>query len=65
MQLVNDTVRHFLSFPEFDVVIFAYDEHDWLNASLHPWAALSEPRIRIVRGVHTLKYAFAKRYLER
>lgn len=62
VQLVNDTVSHFLSFPEFDVVVFAYDGYNWSDSSLHPWAALGVPRVRIIRGLG-YKYVFAAQHL--
>lgn len=61
--LTNDTVSHFLEFPEFDVVILAYDGYDWLDIARHPWAALGEPRVRVIREPNGLKYAVAKRHL--
>lgn len=62
-QLVNDTVSHFLSFPEFDVAILAYDRYDWSDALKHPWAALGEPRLRIIRAPGGFKYVVAKQHL--
>lgn len=60
--LVNDTVSHFLSHPQFDVVIFAFDSHDWSDTRAYPWIALGEPRVRVIRAKGQ-KHVLAKQHL--
>lgn len=61
--LVDSTASHFLQFDEFDVVLLAYDETNWLDLSQFPWAGLGEPRVKVIRDLRQQKYPMAKRHL--